>query len=59
LSSCIEKSVGLKIHFHGYMAAPVQVSMRHPFETDGKGPASLAAINHIKRNSQAPIAQFI
>ena len=57
LSSCIEKPVGLEIHFHGHMAATVQISMNHPFKTDGKCPASLTAINDIEWNSYAPIAQ--
>ena len=59
LSSYIEKSVGLEIHFHGHMATTVQVSMRDPLETDGKGPTRLTTINHIKRNRQTPIAQVI
>jgi hypothetical protein len=39
------------------MAATVQISMNHPFKTDGKCPASLTAINDIEWNSYAPIAQ--
>jgi hypothetical protein len=57
LPSGVKKAVGLEIHFHGHMAATVQISMNHPFKTDGKCPASLTTINDIEWNSYAPIAQ--
>jgi hypothetical protein len=59
LSRCVKKAVRLEIHFHGHMAATVQVSMNHPLKTDGKCPAGLAAINDIESNCQASVAQVI
>jgi hypothetical protein len=59
LTRCVKKAVGLEIHFHGHMAATVQVGMNHSLKTDGKCPARLAAVNDIERNCQAPIAQVI
>jgi hypothetical protein len=48
----------LEIHFHGDVAAAIEVGMYLTLKPDGKCAAGLTRINHIERHSHAAFVQF-
>ena len=57
LAACVKKTIGLEIHFHGHMTAPVQVGVDCSPKPNGKCSTRLAAIDDIERNRQTTIDQ--
>jgi hypothetical protein len=53
LAGGIKKTVCLKVHFHGYVAAAVQISVYLSFEADGKRPATVPLVQDVKGHRQA------
>ena len=57
LARGIEKAVYLKVHFHSHVATAVQVSVHFSLEADGKSPATLPLVEHVKGHRQAAFLQ--
>jgi len=57
LASGIKKTVRLKVHFHRYMAAAIKVGVHFSLEANGKSPATLPLVQHVKRHRQAAVLQ--
>jgi hypothetical protein len=49
----VKKTVWLVVHFHGDMAAAVEVGMDLPLKAHRKGTAGLTRVHHIERNGHA------
>lgn len=57
LAGGIKKTVRLKVHFHGNVAAAIQISVHFSPEADGKRPATLPLVQHVKGHRQATFLQ--
>ena len=55
LTGMVKKPVGLEIHFHGHMAAAVEVGVHLAFKTDRKRTTCKAHVEHIKRHGQTGV----
>ena len=59
VASDVKHLIGLPVEFHRHMGAAVQVCMRLPQIADGKRPARLPGIRHVKRHSKPLLRQFV
>ena len=58
LARVVKETVGLIVHLHGYMGAPVEIGMRRSPVADCEGAACLPAINHIKGHCHVAFDKF-
>lgn len=58
MTRIVKKAVGLVVHLHRHMGATIQVGVHLALVPNGKGTASLATIDHVKRNCFAAIEQI-
>lgn len=58
VTRAVKKAVGLVIHLHRHMGTTVQIGVRRALIANGKSPAGLTAINHIKGNGFSAIDQI-
>jgi hypothetical protein len=57
MTSHIKKPIGLVIHFHGHMAAAVQIRVDLPLVANGKRCTRLVQIGHIKGDGVGTVQQ--
>ena len=55
LAGIVKKAVGLEIEFHRHVVATIQVRVDLALETDGKGAAGLATMDHVERDGLAAL----
>ena len=58
LAAAVKKSVGLVVHFHGYVGALVQIAIDLALEADGKAARGSPAVHHIKGHGFTAVHQI-